>query len=164
MMSGIFLLLGTNQGKRLRNLEVAFKLLMSKDILVQKKSRVYKSAPWGILNQPSFLNQALQIETKLSAEELLNTVKNIELEMGRTITIKWGERIIDIDILYYHDSILENENLVVPHPQIPFRRFTLVPLVELQPNFIHPVLKKSQADLLLNCTDPLEVMVYNGEQ
>ncbi|MDQ3393630.1 MAG: 2-amino-4-hydroxy-6-hydroxymethyldihydropteridine diphosphokinase [Bacteroidota bacterium] len=158
-MNGIFLLLGTNQGNRTQNLNRAVHLLNTKGIDVQKKSYIYESAPWGVEDQPSFLNQALQINTILSAEELLSSIKNIEVVMGRVNTIKWGERLIDIDILYYHDLIIKKEDLIVPHPQIPNRRFTLVPLVEIAPYLIHPELQMTQQELLQDCNDKLQVKV-----
>lgn len=159
-MNGVYLLLGTNLGERLSNLSLACRLLSEGGCMIEAKSRVYETAAWGITEQPSFLNQVLKADTTLSPEDLLALLLRTEQEMGRIRHVKWGERLIDIDILYYHDVVQESTDLHIPHPQIQNRRFTLVPMVELAADEIHPTLQKTQAELLEGCPDDLEVTVY----
>lgn len=161
-MKGIYLLLGTNLGDRAINLANAINLAAEQGVVIKAVSAIYETAAWGIEEQPGFLNQVLEVETTLSAEELLKTILAIELEMGRVRIQKWGERLIDIDILYYHDQVIDSPELTVPHPEIQSRRFTLVPLVELAAEELHPVLQKTQAELLAVCPDGLEVRVTDA--
>lgn len=156
-MKGIYLLLGTNLGDREENLAAARNLMLEREIAVKAISSVYETAAWGIEEQPGFLNQVLEVATDLSPEALLKTLLGIELEMGRVRIEKWGERLIDIDILYYQDQVIDTPELKVPHPEIPNRRFTLVPLVELAAEEVHPVSGKTQEELLAVCPDTLDV-------
>ncbi|MEM6830297.1 MAG: 2-amino-4-hydroxy-6-hydroxymethyldihydropteridine diphosphokinase [Bacteroidota bacterium] len=155
-MNGIYLLLGSNIGDRLDNLKTAIDRLGSHNIVVIDESSVYETAPWGEQDQAWFLNVVLQIDTPQNEADLLTSCMQTENEMGRVRNEKWGARIIDIDILYYHDTVMDTESLIIPHPGIATRRFTLIPLAELCPNELHPVLHLSQAELLLNCEDPLD--------
>ncbi|MFY0594244.1 2-amino-4-hydroxy-6-hydroxymethyldihydropteridine diphosphokinase [Roseivirga sp.] len=159
-MSGIYLLLGTNLGERASNLRRACELLVVERIAIRKESSIYETAAWGVEDQPSFLNQVIEIETNKTPERLLALVQAIEIEMGRKKKVKWGERLIDIDILYCSDTIVNHPDLVVPHPEIQNRRFTLVPLVEIASTFKHPVLKVTQQELLDNCPDQLAVTPF----
>ncbi|WMN11537.1 2-amino-4-hydroxy-6-hydroxymethyldihydropteridine diphosphokinase [Marivirga salinae] len=159
-MEGIFLLLGSNLGDRAKVLQLAIKALEYKGIKLVKKSAVYETAAWGITDQQAFLNQVIQVDTSLAPMDLLKVILEIELELGRVRKIKWGERLIDIDILYYHDIIYKEDDLEIPHQGIPKRRFTLVPLVEICPEFIHPKMQLSQKKLLDNCEDNLEVSLF----
>lgn len=156
-MKGIYLLLGTNLGDRTRNLIEARSLITAEGINIIAESGIYETAAWGIEDQPGFLNQVLLVETALTPQELLESILATELEMGRVRIQKWGERLIDMDILYYHDQVLDTPDLKVPHPEIPNRRFTLVPLIELAAEEVHPVLNKTQQELLEICPDKLEV-------
>jgi 2-amino-4-hydroxy-6-hydroxymethyldihydropteridine diphosphokinase len=158
-MKGIYLLLGTNQGDREKNLGDAQSLLAERGIAALRVSSLYETAAWGIEDQPGFLNQVMEVSTDLSAIELLKTILAVELEMGRVRIQKWGERLIDIDILYYQDEVIDLPELKVPHPEMPNRRFTLVPLVELAAEAVHPVLQKTQQELLDVCPDPLSVHI-----
>ncbi len=160
-MDGIFLLLGSNLGNRESNLIQAQSLIRSRIGDIRKASAAYKTDPWGVKNQNWFLNQALEIETGLSPLELLATIHQIEMEMGRVRKQKWQERTIDIDILYYRDLISHQESLVIPHPGIPFRRFTLVPLAEIAAQLVHPVVLKTQHQLLVECEDHLGVEQFD---
>ena len=145
-MNGIYLLLGSNMGNRLEYLREAENQLIERGIHVIDESSIYETEPWGKEDQDWFLNVLLQIETSLTANELLDEILKIEKQIGRIRAEKWGERCIDIDILYYDDQTLESRELTIPHPGIPSRRFALVPLVELCPLETHPVDQKSQME------------------
>ena len=156
-MNNVFLLTGGNLGDRLANLQNAFKLVDELVGTVVKKSSIYETAAWGLTDQPSFLNQVLLCTTQLTAGQILQTILLIEGQMGRKRFEKMGPRIIDIDILFYNDGVIDLPDLKVPHPEIINRRFVLEPLQEIAPDYIHPALKRSIAELLSACTDPLEV-------
>ena len=156
-MTGIFLLLGTNLGDRHRNLLRAKELLLEAGIDILASSSVYETQPWGKEDQPWFLNVLLEVRTTLTPVGLLLKCQEVEVALGRTRIEKWGERIIDIDILYYHDQVINTRELVVPHPEIKNRKFTLLPLVELAAYVKHPVLNEDHKTLLTACDDPLEV-------
>ncbi|HMJ48610.1 MAG TPA: 2-amino-4-hydroxy-6-hydroxymethyldihydropteridine diphosphokinase, partial [Ferruginibacter sp.] len=132
--------------------------LISKRIgLIKRKSHLYNTAPWGNINQPDFLNQVLIVSTRLPALETMKAILAIEEKIGRVRTVKNAPRIIDIDILFFDKDIINESILTVPHPALANRMFVLVPLNELSPAFIHPVLKKSIHYLLKNCPDTLGV-------
>lgn len=160
MNSGIFLLLGSNEGDPVRNLDVAREQIVAQVGVITKQSSLYRTAAWGIEEQPDFLNQVLEIATALTPEVLLEKILAIELAMGRVRTKKWGPRLIDIDLLFYGGEVRDTKSLILPHPGIPERRFTLLPLSEIAPEFIHPMLKKTVVDLLRECSDPLEVLKF----
>lgn len=156
-MNNVYLLTGGNLGDRLANLHNALKLIDELAGTVVQKSSIYETAAWGVHDQPLFLNQALLCTTPLPAGQILQTILLIEEQLGRKRIEKMGPRIIDIDILFYNDEIIDLPELKVPHPEIANRKFVLEPLNEIDPAYIHPVLKRSIADLLNACTDPLEV-------
>jgi 2-amino-4-hydroxy-6-hydroxymethyldihydropteridine diphosphokinase len=157
MTNGIYLLLGSNLGDR-RNVLVKARELVDEIVgEVVQSSKIYETEAWGITSQPSFFNQVIEIRSTLSPDELLATLHQIENKLGRVRREKWGERTLDIDILYYGDLILNEEQLVIPHPEIPTRRFTLVPLVEIAAEFLNPSLSKSNNQLLAECNDNLKV-------
>ncbi|HTJ48945.1 MAG TPA: 2-amino-4-hydroxy-6-hydroxymethyldihydropteridine diphosphokinase [Cyclobacteriaceae bacterium] len=156
MKSEVFLLLGTNLGNTSMNLERARIYIKNIGNIVTESS-VYRTKAWGKTDQPDFYNQVLGIVTSVEPEELLQKVLSIESEIGRERKEKWGPRVIDIDILFYENRIIELENLSIPHPGIPSRRFVLQPLAEIAPDFIHPQLKKNIRTLLKECPDILEV-------
>ncbi|MEI6523040.1 MAG: 2-amino-4-hydroxy-6-hydroxymethyldihydropteridine diphosphokinase [Bacteroidota bacterium] len=153
----IYILLGTNLGNKLSNLSNAIEKLRSFSLFINRTSSIYKTAAWGNTNQDSFLNQVLEIETKIDPQELLKICLSIEKVMGRIRNEKWEARIIDIDILFYNDLIFTSKELNIPHEFLHKRGFTLQPLAELNPNLIHPVLKKTIRELLDNCEDNLRV-------
>lgn len=157
MMKGIYLLLGSNQEDREQNLKFAREHIHLMAGKVVRRSAVYCTAPWGYTDQPDFYNQVLEVNSELSPFGLLAALEKIMSMLGRVRKIRWGERVIDIDILYYGDLIIDKPDLKIPHPRIPDRRFTLVPLCELAPELIHPVLMCDQQTLLDNCEDELEV-------
>ena len=150
-----YLLLGGNLGNTKEIFSEAKVFLQQKNIEILNSSSLYQTSPWGPQEQDDFLNQIIKISTALSAPLLLNITQETESKFGRQRMIKYGERTLDIDILYFNDEIIELQNLIVPHPQIQNRRFTLVPLCELAPDFIHPVLKISNSQML-------EISVDNG--
>jgi len=140
--------IGSNLGNREENCERAISLLEVNNIKITKRSSMIETEPWGIEDQPNFINMAVEIETALSPEELLKLLKDIETEIGREPTVRWGPRIIDLDILLYDDLILKTPELEIPHPQISERGFVLKPLAEIAPDKIHPVLQESIKALL----------------
>jgi len=156
-MDTCYLLLGSNLGDRLKNFERAHQLLAGQAGTILQKSAVYQTAAWGKEDQPSFYNQVTVLETPLRPLELLYKVLAIETEIGRVRLEHWGPRVIDIDILFFGNHIIEHQRLTVPHPQLHLRAFTLVPLSEIAPDLVHPVLKMTCRELLENCPDGLEV-------
>ena len=124
---------------------------------IMRSSSLYSTAAWGNKNQADFLNQVLIVETSLNPAKILKSALAIEKKMGRIRTIKNAPRIIDIDILFFNSGIIESKNLTIPHPEIHNRRFVLTPLIELTPNFTHPLLKKTMQQLLIECKDELNV-------
>ncbi|MDB5262594.1 MAG: 2-amino-4-hydroxy-6-hydroxymethyldihydropteridine diphosphokinase [Adhaeribacter sp.] len=160
-MPATYLLLGSNQGQRASFLAAATALLANQAGPVTRKSAIYETAAWGLEDQAAFLNQVLQVSTDLSPEKLLVQINLIEIELGRERIIKWGARVIDIDILYYDDLVLQSPELIIPHPHLQARRFTLMPLAEIAPAFRHPVFGKTNQELLAECPDNLPVALYN---
>ena len=157
MYKRIFLLLGTNLGNRSGNLSLAMQKIKDVAGKIIAFSSLYSTAAWGNVTQPDFYNQVIEIETNLEPHRLLETLLEIEKDMGRIRTEKWGPRTIDIDILFYDQRVINSPTLVVPHPGIPDRKFTLVPLQELAPEFQHPVSKKTVRTLLGECQDQTRV-------
>ncbi len=160
-MTHVYLLLGSNENNRFKSLEKARELIVLKCGKILKQSALYETEAWGLKEQNSFLNQAVMIDTKLPPVELLVQLKAIEKETGRKETVKWGPRVIDIDILFYGNEIVESEELKIPHPFLHQRKFTLEPLNEIEPGFIHPVLEKSVSVLLKECSDTSLVKKLN---
>jgi len=156
-MNKVYLLTGGNLGNRLNNLEQARKLIEQYCGRIVHQSSVYETAAWGFKEQPDFYNQALEIETELSAAELMKTILMTEEKMGRKREIKMGPRIIDIDILLYNDEMVSQSHLTIPHERLHERRFALMPLAEIAPDIIHPIFKKSITRLLSESTDTLNV-------
>ncbi|MHB8055524.1 MAG: 2-amino-4-hydroxy-6-hydroxymethyldihydropteridine diphosphokinase [Candidatus Aminicenantales bacterium] len=155
-----FLGLGSNTGDSLENLEAAAGRLAKEGIRIVRRSSIYKTEPVGFKNQPWFYNQAIEVETELSPAELLKAAKMIERELGRRPGRKYGPRPIDIDILLAGDTIVETANLGIPHPRLTERRFALVPLAEIAPEAVHPVLKKTIRMILRKCPDRSQVIRF----
>ncbi|MBI5098467.1 MAG: 2-amino-4-hydroxy-6-hydroxymethyldihydropteridine diphosphokinase [Nitrospirae bacterium] len=148
-MSTAYIGIGSNLGYREDNCERAIKLLIANGIMVTKRSSMTETEPWGVKEQPNFINMAVEIKTGLTPDELLRLLKNIEVDVGRLPTSHWGPRIIDLDILLYDDVIMKTPDLEIPHPGISEREFVLKPLAEIAPDKMHPIFKKSIKDLLL---------------
>ncbi|MEW6102486.1 MAG: 2-amino-4-hydroxy-6-hydroxymethyldihydropteridine diphosphokinase [bacterium] len=145
-----FLLLGSNIGDREENIKNALSLIGKiEETSIIRTSKIYETEPWGYKNQPFFLNSATKIETDLSPQNLLLELKNIEKIMGRKKTKRYGPRIIDIDILFYGDLIINEKDLIIPHKELTNRRFALICLKEIAGEFIHPIHKKTIKELLL---------------
>ena len=157
----VYLLLGSNLGDRLQVMRAASELIDMQIGNIVSSSSIYETAPWGVLDQPSFLNQVLEVETEMAPEEVLRIILEIEHELGRVRYERWGARVIDIDILYFDHLILDTARLTIPHPRLHERRFTLAPLAEIAPDFIHPVLNKSSEQLMAECTDISEVSLFS---
>jgi 2-amino-4-hydroxy-6-hydroxymethyldihydropteridine diphosphokinase len=145
-MHTIYLGLGTNLGNRAANLQAAV-VRLAENLSVTAVSPIYETAPWGITDQPDFLNMCLTAQTDLPPHELLKLLKNLEKEIGRVPGERWGPRLIDIDLLFYANQIIDTEKLMIPHPELPERAFVLRPLADVAADFVHPVLGESIAVL-----------------
>lgn len=153
-MHKITILLGSNQGNRKELIMKAIQLLEIKLGKCHKVSSIYESEAWGFEADTAFLNQVLMFDSTLKPEEILQIGLDAEKELGRTRNEGgYASRTMDIDLLFYDNQIIEEENLQIPHPRLHLRRFTLEPLVEIMPDFIHPKLKKNMRKLLEVCTD-----------
>lgn len=161
-MESVYLLLGSNLGNRLENIHRAHQQISRLVGTVITASLVYKTAAWGKTDQPDFYNQVVVVETGLSPHQVLECIHRIEKNLGRIRAEKWGTRILDIDILFFGNKVLDESDLQVPHPGIADRKFTLIPLNEISPHLIHPLYGKTITELLQVCTDPLPVEVLNN--
>lgn len=156
-MNSSYLLLGSNMGNSTELLSNAIEQIENKIGPLLLQSNLYATAAWGNTSQPDFLNQAIEVATQLDATETLKEILSIEKNMGRIRTVKNAPRIIDIDILFFNNEIINRIDLIVPHPEIQNRRFLLTPLNEIAPQMIHPVLNKTIDQLLSFCPDQLAV-------
>jgi len=154
-MNKVLILIGGNEGERFQNIEEAITLIKEKVGIIKLKSSIVESEPWGFEHQQDFLNQVIEVETALNLQQLLSACQEIEKTLGRRPKKSTGYegRTMDIDILFFNDCTIDTENLIVPHPRLHERRFTLLPLVEKWPNYIHPILNKSMLELLNECND-----------
>ncbi len=152
-----YLLLGSNMGERRMNLIAAQNHIAQKIGHIKAFSAFYETEPWGVEGQDDYINQALEVETGLSPELLLQKLKEIEKQIGRVERGKWASRIIDIDILFFDDLVLNNGKLHIPHKMIEKRNFVIIPLNEIAPGFVHPVSKKTISELVASSKDTLRV-------
>ncbi|MBL8061999.1 MAG: 2-amino-4-hydroxy-6-hydroxymethyldihydropteridine diphosphokinase [Anaerolineales bacterium] len=157
----VYLALGSNLGNRLANLKNAISNL-TPQMDVEEKSPVYETPPWGHDDQPAFLNQVVKVETYMQPEALLGHLKRLEVVLGRKPTFQNGPRVIDLDILFYDDLVLDSPPLVVPHPRLHQRAFVLVPLNDIASDLVHPVLNRPISELLLD-VDRLNINEYKGK-
>jgi 2-amino-4-hydroxy-6-hydroxymethyldihydropteridine diphosphokinase len=156
-----YLALGSNMGNRLANLKNAISNL-TPQMDVKKKSLVYETPPWGYTDQPAFLNQVVMVKTYMEPDALLSHLKRLETALGREPNFQNGPRVIDIDILFYDDVIIDSPPLAIPHPRLHQRGFVLVPLNEIEPELIHPVFGKPVSELLLD-VERLNINEYKGK-
>lgn len=159
-MNRVFLALGSNEGDRIGWLNKGVAQIDQLIGRVIKRSSVYETAAWGKTDQPAFLNMAVELTTTLAPLKTLALTQRIEADAGRQRTEKWGARTLDIDILFYNDLVSNYVNLVLPHPFLHLRRFTLEPLHEIAPDFVHPALHQKISILLASCPDRLLVIKY----
>jgi len=143
----VYLALGTNLDNRLANLKQAVAAL-SPQMEVKAKSYVYETPPWGYEDQPRFLNQVIKVKTYVEPEPLLKHIKRLEVTLGRKASFQNGPRLIDIDILFYDDLILDTPSLVLPHPRLHERGFVLLPLMDIDPDLVHPANQKSIREMV----------------
>lgn len=161
-MNKIFLGIGSNLGNREANLKEAVAMITKYIGLVSASSSVYETEPWGFRSENQFLNMVAEAGTELSPIDLMEAILLIEAKIGRTRSEKqYSSRIIDIDIILYNDLILDVDDLRIPHPKMYLRRFVLVPLCELAPELVHPVLKKTMTSLLKICNNESRVKFYS---
>jgi 2-amino-4-hydroxy-6-hydroxymethyldihydropteridine diphosphokinase len=147
-----YLGVGSNIGKREENCLRAIELMEENGLKITKKSGMYETKPWGVKDQPAFINMAVEAETDASPHELLLLLKRIEREAGRRPGKRWGPRVLDIDILLYENLIMNENDLSIPHPLMHKRAFVLEPLSEIAPGRIHPVLHKTIKQLFIGET------------
>lgn len=156
-MTKIYLSLGANLGDRQGTMISAGELIRSRIGQPGSMSSFYETAPWGVTDQPAFLNQVVEVETSQQPEDVLRHILEIEHELGRVRYERWGARVIDIDLLYFGEEVRDTARLTLPHPRLHERKFVLIPMVEIAPDFIHPYLQKTQTTLLSECPDTGEV-------
>ena len=157
----VYLALGSNMGNRLANLKAAV-LNLTPQMTVKQKSSVFETPPWGFTEQDAFLNQVVKVTTYLEPEPLLRHLKRMETVLGRVPNFQNGPRLIDIDILFFDNMIIETPPLVVPHPRLHERAFVLVPLAEIEPDFIHPILQRP-INKILEDVDRSEIKLFEGK-
>jgi len=149
MIEKVFIAIGSNLGDRAANCARAIELIgLLQGAELVRKSSLYETEPWGVSDQGRFINAAIEVRTSLEPQELLKALKAIEAGMGRKDGLRWGPRVIDLDIIFYGEMIVEEKGLTIPHPRLSERAFVLAPLNEIAPDFMHPVLKKTVSELL----------------
>ena len=161
MSSIVFISLGGNLGNTLEIFKNSYLEIEKKIGRITAFSNLYQTAAWGKTDQPDFLNQVISLETDLNPEKIMSELLDIELLFGRRRDIVWGPRILDLDILFLGNQIVSSENLTIPHPQIAHRRFVLIPMAEIAPDFLHPVLQQTILELLELTTDLQSVRVMD---
>ena len=157
----VYLALGSNMGNRLSNLKAAV-VNLTPQMTVKQKSSVYETPPWGFTEQDAFLNQVVKVTTYLEPEPLLRHLKRMETALGRVPNFQNGPRVIDIDILFFDKMIINTPPLVVPHPRLHERVFVLVPLAEIEPDFVHPILQRP-INKILEDVDRSEIKLFTGK-
>jgi len=153
-MSTVYIGIGSNLGEREENCLHAIELLTHEGIVVKRRSLMYETEPWGVKDQPRFINMVVEIETEIGPQRLLQILKTIEQRLGRVDISRWGPRCIDLDIIFYDDIVLMDEGIQIPHPMMHQREFVLRPLSEIAAEQMHPLLKRSVKDLLAEIVSP----------
>ena len=159
-MNTVYIQLGSNIKRRKSFITRSIQQIEKNIGEIIATSSVFETTPWGSENQNNFLNSVIKIKTPFDAFNVLRKSQKIENNLGRKRIKKWGERTIDIDILFYNNDIINTENLNIPHPLMHQRKFVLIPLSEIASNYIHPILKKNVSDLLSECKDHQKVLDY----
>jgi 2-amino-4-hydroxy-6-hydroxymethyldihydropteridine diphosphokinase len=162
MARGIYISAGSNLGDRKANLTEGLRLLRAAGVHPLRVSSFFETEPVGDRNQPWFLNLALEVETTLAPRELLRCCLQIEMARGRVRSVQGAARTLDLDILFYGDTVMKEPHLTIPHPRMAERRFVLEPLAEIAPETVHPVLGQSVAALLLSCPDQAQVQWHSS--
>lgn len=147
-MATVHICIGSNLGNREENCGKAIRFLIENGIKVSRMSSLIETEPWGVTDQPKFVNTAVEAQTDLGPEELLDALKKIESDLGRLPAERWGPRLVDLDILFYDDLVMKTDDIEIPHPYIQERDFVLKPLAEIAPEKMHPLLKKTVKELL----------------
>lgn len=161
----VFIALGANMGNTFLNIINAQEHIEKNIGPITKYSSLIQSQPWGNVHQQNdFLNRIIIVETVMSPETVMDKLLEIELQMGRVRKEKWGPRIIDLDMIYYGDRIIHSKSLEIPHPRLQERKFVLFSLNEIAPEYLHPVAKKTNHQLFLECTDNSEIHLYNPDR
>jgi 2-amino-4-hydroxy-6-hydroxymethyldihydropteridine diphosphokinase len=156
----VYLSLGSNLGDRAANLERAVEALTEIGVRVLRRSSIYETEPVDFLAQPWFLNCVLEAETSLEPRQLLEGLQSIERKLGSKKLVPRGPRVIDLDILFYEKAVIREAGMEIPHPRLTERRFVLVPMAEIAPEFLHPVLRKTAAELLAATQDRSAVRIW----
>ena len=159
-MNTVYLQLGSNLGEREQFISNAVHEILEHVGEVSVRSQIYESTPWRVEEQENYLNQVIEVKTLLSAQEILIAVLKIENEFGRVRIEKWGERLIDIDIIFFNNEIIETPDLCIPHKHMHERNFVLAPLNEIIPDFIHPKYNKTVSELFNESKDTEKVVEY----
>lgn len=161
IMNIAYLSIGGNINDRLQNLKQCLELIKMSCGSIENKSNIYESEAWGVNSKNKYLNQTIKLLSPLSPKDLLSTIQSIELKMGRQRTeIQYSDRTIDIDILAFNNQIINEVDLIVPHPRLHLRKFVLVPLREIEPNWEHPISLHKITKLMSLCKDSSEISVY----
>lgn len=164
MVSNIFLGIGSNKGSKESLISQALERIgADAEIELVKSSSIYETKPYGVKNQDNFLNLVIEIKSNYQPGELFKRLKKLEKELGRKVSKRWGPREIDIDILFYDDVLLDDDNLTIPHKDLINRDFVLVPMNEIAPNFIHPVLGKKISELLSDVVEKTIIRKINNQ-
>jgi len=161
-MNSAFISIGSNLGDKIGNCKTAIEEIAAFAKIV-KVSSLYETDPVDYEEQPNFINCAAEIRTDFSPHKLLTNLNLIEEKLGRVRTEKWGPRTIDLDIIFYDNQVIKDDNLIIPHPRAHLRRFVLEPICEIAPEFIHPLLKITVTELLNKLEDNKEVVKLDEE-
>jgi 2-amino-4-hydroxy-6-hydroxymethyldihydropteridine diphosphokinase len=154
-----YLSLGGNLGNTIEIFQNSREILTKKVGKITQISSLYQTAAWGPIPQNDFINQVIEVETKLSAPELMDILLEIELQQGRVRQERWGPRTLDLDIIFFGEQLISTESLEIPHPRMEDRKFVLIPMVEINPNLIHPISRKSIRQILLECKDECDCKI-----